>query len=134
MARTRLGNLTKKTPKPLIKFNKEPFIEKIMKFYQRYQFRNIYLLASYKGEMFFERYNNKFINFTKIKVIIEKTPMGTAGALHNIKKRIKNNFLLINADSYVDYDFLQFQKIKYKLGKMLIVKNVNYKENKNYLA
>ncbi|MDC2968850.1 HAD-IIIA family hydrolase [Candidatus Pelagibacter sp.] len=127
---TRLGNLTRKTPKPLIKFNKEPFIEKILKFYQRYQFSNIYLLAGYKGEMFFERYNNKFINFTKIKVILEKTPMGTAGALHNIKKIIKNNFLLINADSYIDYDFLKFQKIKFKLAKMLIVKNDNYKENK----
>ena len=45
-------------------------------------------------------------------------------------KKIKNNFLLINADSYVDYDFLEFQKIKFNLGKILLVKNTNYRSNK----
>lgn len=127
---TRLGELTKKIPKPLIKFNNEPFIDKILKFYQRYQFNKIYLLAGYRSEMFMRRYNNKVLNFIKINVIIEKSPMGTAGALYKLKKKIKNNFLLINADSYVDYDFLEFQKIKFNLGKILLVKNTNYRSNK----
>ena len=126
----RLGELTKKIPKPLIKFNNEPFIDKILKFYQRYQFNKIYLLAGYRSEMFMRRYNNKVFNFIKINVIIEKSPMGTAGALYKLKKKIKNNFLLINADSYVDYDFLEFQKIKFNLGKILLVKNTNYRSNK----
>ena len=106
---TRLGELTKKIPKPLIKFNNEPFIDKILKFYQRYQFNKIYLLAGYRSEMFMRRYNNKVFNFIKINVIIEKSPMGTAGTFYKLKKKIKNNFLLFNVDSYVDYDFLEFK-------------------------
>lgn len=126
----RLGSITNNTPKPLLKFNGESFIEKILKFYQRYQFENIYLLAGYKGSQFKKKFHNKFYNFSKIKVIIEKTPRGTAGSLYALRKKIKKNFLLVNGDSYLDYKFLDFKKIKNNLCKMILVKNRNYKENK----
>ena len=91
--RNQIGGVDKKIPKPLIKFNNEPFIDKILKFYQRYQFNKIYLLAGYRSEMFMRRYNNKVFNFIKINVIIEKFPMNT-GALYKLKK-IKIIFYLL---------------------------------------
>ena len=48
----RLGNITKKTPKPLIKINKKPFIEYLINFYQRYNFDKIYLIGHYKSLQF----------------------------------------------------------------------------------
>ena len=37
----RLGNITKKIAKPLIRINNKPFIEYLIKFYQRYLFKQI---------------------------------------------------------------------------------------------
>ena len=70
---SRLGKITKKTPKPLIEINKRPFIEYLLKKFQKYNFDNIYLLAGYKGHEFKRRYHKKFYNLTECKVIVEKT-------------------------------------------------------------
>ncbi len=126
---TRLGKLTKKIPKPLIKFNGESFINKILKFYQRYQFDNIYLLAGYRGNLLYKKYHNTNYNFTKVKVLIEKKPLGTGGALYCLRNKIKKNFILINGDSYLDYNFLKFKYQRFNIGKMIIVKNKSYKSN-----
>ena len=48
----RLGNITKNTPKPLIKIYNKPFIEHLVNFYQRYNFKNIYLVGHYKSQKF----------------------------------------------------------------------------------
>ena len=49
----RLGAITKKTPKPLIKINKEPFIIKLIKSFKRLNYDNLYLLTNYKDKSFF---------------------------------------------------------------------------------
>ena len=47
----RLGNITKKIAKPLIRINNKPFIEYLIKFYQRYLFKQIYLIGHYKSSI-----------------------------------------------------------------------------------
>jgi D,D-heptose 1,7-bisphosphate phosphatase len=126
---TRLGYLTKNTPKPLIKINNKRFIDYIIKFYQKYNFNKIFLITSYKSNQFL-KYNKKFFNFIPCTCIKEKTPKGTGGALNEIKKKIKNNFLLVNGDSYLDYDLKNFIKIRKKyVGKIILIKNRNYHSN-----
>lgn len=127
---SRLGKITKKTPKPLIEINKRPFIEYLLKKFQKYNFDNIYLLAGYKGHEFKRRYHKKFYNLTECKVIVEKTRKGTGGSLFELKDKIKNNFLLINADSFLDIDLSNFFRLKNKkICKMILIKNNNYKQN-----
>ena len=66
-----------------------------------------------------------------MEVLIEKIPLGTAGSLRLLKNKIKNFFLLINGDSFADFNFLNFNHLNKKfIGKMLIVDNKNYKEVK----
>ena len=128
---SRLKSFTKKTPKPLLKINNITFLDNLISYYQKYDFKNIYLLAGYLGEKIKKKYENKSVNFINLKVIIEKSPKGTGGALNLIKNKIKNNFVLINGDSFVEYDLLKFCKLENKfLGKMLLVKNKKYKSNK----
>ena len=45
---SRLGKITKKTPKPLIKIDKKRFLDHLLAKLSRYNFRKIYLLCSYK--------------------------------------------------------------------------------------
>ena len=102
---SRLGNITKKIPKPLIKINNKMFLDQLISKLIRYNFKIIYLLCSYKKEFFFRNYNNKFFHNSKIICIDEGKPKGTCGALYGLKKKIKKNFLLLNGDTYFDIDF-----------------------------
>ena len=124
---SRLKKLTKNIPKPLLKINNIEFLNYIINFYQKYNFRKIYLLAGYKGRQIKKKFDKKLFNLIKVEVIIEKFPMGPAGCLRLLKKKIKNKFLLVNGDSYIDYNFIDFNSLNKKfIGKMLIVDNKNY--------
>ena len=126
----RISLFTKKTPKPLIKFNNKIFLETLIRHFAKYDFNNIYILAGYKGKKIFEKFNNKTFNFTKVKCLIEKKRKGTWGAVLKNKKYIKNNFFLINADSLIDENFHNFffQKNN-SLINMTLVQNRSYKSN-----
>jgi D,D-heptose 1,7-bisphosphate phosphatase len=129
---SRLGSHTLTKPKPLIKINSKFFLEILIRKFAKYNFENIYILAGYKGNQIYRLFNNKIYNFSKIKCIIEKKRLGTWGAIKNIKKIIKNDFILSNADSIIDTNFhnLIFKnKTKNTDIDMILVKNLNYKSN-----
>ena len=108
---TRLGKITKTTPKPLIKIGKEPFLNSLIERLAKYKLDQILLLCSYKSKKFFKKYNNKKINnFTKIICIDEKKLLGTGGALVNAKNKLANYFYLLNGDTYFDGDLLQLNE------------------------
>jgi D-glycero-D-manno-heptose 1,7-bisphosphate phosphatase len=56
---TRLGSITDKTPKPLIKINGIPFLQHLINYYSKFDFDNIYIIAGYKGEQIKKEFNNK---------------------------------------------------------------------------
>ncbi len=127
---SRIKNITKKKPKPLIKFGKLSFLRNLINHYAKYNFNKIYIIAGYKGELIKEEFNNKVINLTKIQCILEKKLKGTGGALSELKKKKLKNFILANGDSYCPLDLNHFIKnTKNKLIKISLVKNNNYKKN-----
>lgn len=127
---SRIKNITKKKPKPLIKFGKLSFLRNLINHYAKYNFNKIYIIAGYKGELIKEEFNNKVINLTKIECILEKKLKGTGGALSEMKKKKLKNFILANGDSYCPLDLNHFIKnTKNKLIKISLVKNNNYKKN-----
>jgi D,D-heptose 1,7-bisphosphate phosphatase len=128
----RLGSITKKTPKPLLKINGIPFLRHLINYYSRYSFKNIYILAGYKGIQIKDLFHNKKINLIPIKCFIEENKKDTGGALHILKNKIKNNFILINGDSFLEINLEKISKIKLKksIGLMVLIKNNIYKENK----
>ncbi len=110
---SRISNITKNTAKPLIKIFNKPFLYYLIKNLSRYNFENFYLLTHYK--------NNDFIEFkrsfekelkSKIKIISEQVKLDTGGAVINAVKRIKNknDYLLINGDTYLDANFNHIYK------------------------
>lgn len=127
---SRIKNITKKKPKPLIKFGKLSFLRNLINHYAKYNFNKIYIIAGYKGESIKEEFKNKLANLTKIECIIEKKLKGTGGALSELKKKKIRNFILINGDSFCPIDLLKFtKKVNTKLIKMSLVKNIYYKSN-----
>ena len=114
----RLGKLTKKTPKPLIKIDNKPFLEYLINNLLRFGIRDIVLLCHYKNDLF-EKFLKKQIlknHNLKIKIITEKKKLGTAGSLLNAKKFLNNFFYLLNGDTYFNINYLdlklEFKKVK----------------------
>ena len=128
----RLGKLTKKIPKPLIKINKKPFLDILLSKLISYEFNTIYLLCSYKKKLFFEKYHRTILHKSRIICIDEGKQKGTGGALYKIRNKIKDNFFLINGDSFLNIDFNLISKIslKHAVGTIVTTNNKNYKNNK----
>ncbi|MDC0863369.1 HAD-IIIA family hydrolase [Candidatus Pelagibacter sp.] len=125
---SRLGKITKKTPKPLIKIGKIHFIDFLLNFYSSSPYiNNIFLMTGYKNNQF-KKYHKTYRNLKLIRCCIEKKPLGTFGALSLLKNKVSKQFLVINGDSFVDYNIEEFLNIKAK-NKILLCSNKNYKEN-----
>ena len=130
---TRIKKFTKnKIPKSLIKINKKPFLDYLIKKICKYPFNKIIIIAGFKGKEISKLYNNKKINLTDIECVVEKKPLGTGYALNNIKDKIKNDFVLFNGDTYFDYNLQNF--FKKKLNKKHIAKIILTKNKKKSLT
>ena len=115
---TRLGKITFKTPKPLLTFNKIPFLNYIIKNLSRQNFKELILLCHFKHNLFIKNYHNKNIFGVKVKCVIEKTPLGTFGSIKNAKKFLDEYFLLLNGDTYFDIN-LRDLVVSYNFKKFL---------------
>ena len=102
---TRLGQITKITPKPLIKINGVKFLDILINNLSRFGFSKIILLTSYKFSIFKKNYHKKKINNSQIICLNEGKPKGTGGALLNSLKYFDDFFLLCNGDTYLNINF-----------------------------
>lgn len=126
---TRLGSMSKNIPKPLLKINGISFLQHLINFYSKYYFQNIYLIAGYKGKKIKEEFHNKIFNLIKVTCVIEKKRKDTGGALFELKKKIKNDFILANGDSFINVNLMNFFKRKKTYNYIYLNKNTNYIEN-----
>lgn len=112
---SRLAPFTKILPKPLLPVGEETIIERILGSFQRQGFWNFIVIVNYKRELiraYFAEIDNSF----KITFIDEPSFLGTAGGLLHIKSRVKENFVLSNADILLDIDYLDALKFHNKFN------------------
>ena len=135
---TRLKKYTKNKPKPLVKIGKSSILEKIINSFSKYQFRKIFIITGYKSDQIFAKFHNLNVNFNKIVCLKEKEVMGTGGYIQKNIKKFTSSFYVVNADSFCDFNFVEFEKIKLSssLGKIVLTKSKNFIKNKklNYLT
>ena len=125
---SRLGKITKNTPKPLVKIGKIHFIDFLLNFYSSSpQINNIFLMTGYKNNQF-KKYHKIYRNLKLITCCVEKKPLGTFGALSLLKNKVSKQFLVVNGDSFINYDIKKFLNTKAK-NKILLCSNQNYKQN-----
>ena len=93
----RLGDITKNTPKPLLKLGKEPLLETLLKKLEDSNFTTIYVSTYYLYDQI-EDFLKKRESKVNIKILIEDKPLGTAGCISLIPKNNYETLLVINAD------------------------------------
>jgi D,D-heptose 1,7-bisphosphate phosphatase len=109
---TRLGVLTKATPKPMMEIgDARVFLDLLIDNIVRQGFDRVTLLAGYLGEQIVGRYDGRTIHGARIEVVIEPEPMGTGGALRFAADLLDDRFLLANGDSYFDMNYRRLDQL-----------------------
>ena len=100
----RLRPLTHKIPKVMIDINGRPFLQYVLELLHKKGISNIVLLVSYLGEQI-EKYFGDGKKFgLDITYSYEDPPLGTGGALKKAGRLLLPEFLLVNGDTYLDFD------------------------------
>ena len=107
----RLRPITDKVPKPLILINNVPLIEHSIKYLKKFGIDDIIICSGYKSKQI-ENFLKKKNNFNcKIEFSIEKSPLGTGGAIRKATEKISDNsFVVINGDIITDISLRKILK------------------------
>ena len=107
----RLRPLTDKIPKPLILINNLPLIERSVKYLKKFGINDIIICSGYKSKQI-ENFLKKKKNFNcKIEFSIERSPLGTAGAIKKATQKISDDsFVVINGDVVTNIDLRKILK------------------------
>jgi NDP-sugar pyrophosphorylase family protein len=98
---TRLGDLTKDTPKPLMKIKGKPFLHWQIDYLKTQGITDYLFLTGYKGEMIHEYFGDGSQFEVYIQYSQEEKPLGTGGALIQAYEKLSEKFLLLFGDSFL---------------------------------
>ncbi|NBB51067.1 CBS domain-containing protein [Rhizobium sp. CRIBSB] len=106
---TRLAELTRTTPKPMLHIGPRPILETIVQNFADQGFRNIFLAVNYKAEQIEAHFGDGSDRGLNIRYLHETRPLGTCGALSLLPDdRPEGPIIVTNGDvlSKEDYGFV----------------------------
>lgn len=121
---TRISSVVSDIPKPMIKIEGMPVLEREIACLKEQGFTDIIITVSHLGNIIMDYFGdgsnispvtgNSF--GVNIQYYYEKTPLGNAGALFELKDKLNEDFLLLNADAMFDINFKRFVAYHKKMG------------------
>lgn len=99
---TRLKDLTKEIPKPMLKVGQDPMLQHIINNFKQYGYNKMLLSVNYKSEIIENYFQDGFAYGVKINYIKETRRLGTAGGIKLAKNYIDNPFFVINGDIFTN--------------------------------
>ena len=114
---TRISEISKNIPKPMIKILGKPIILRIMEHYSKYGFRDFIIAAGYKKKIISDFFKKKKIKNCNVKVVDTGLNTMTGGRLKRLKKYInEKNFMMTYGDglSTINLKKLLKHHIRYK--------------------
>jgi len=114
---TRLNELTKDTPKPMLELGDKPLLEHTILHLKKFGINKIIINLHYLPEKITSYFGNGDNFGVEIAYSYEDQPLGTAGAIKKVENKLaeSENFLVIYGDVLSDLnysDFLAFHKSK----------------------
>lgn len=121
---TRISSVASDIPKPMIKVEDIPVLEREIECLKKQGFDDIILTVSHLGNIIMDYFGDGSGNSpvtgepfgVHIDYYFEEEPLGNAGALFKIKDKLTSDFLLLNADAMFDVDFNRFVAFHRKHG------------------
>jgi dTDP-glucose pyrophosphorylase/predicted transcriptional regulator len=103
---SRLGDLTKECPKPMLSIGKEPILLNIINRLKEFGFYKFYFSVNYKSEMIEDYFGNGEKFGISISYLKEPKRMGTAGSLTLLpEEALQSSLLVMNADLMTKVNF-----------------------------
>lgn len=105
---TRISSIASDIPKPMIKIDGMPVLERELLCLRDQGFTDIIITVSHLGNIIMEYFGDGSSMGLSIEYFNENVPLGNAGALFKMRDKLTEDFLLLNADSIFDIDFKRF--------------------------
>lgn len=102
---SRLGELTRDCPKPLLKVGNKPVLETILDNCREYGFHRFYIAVNYKAHMVKEYFGDGSRWNVDIRYLEEDKRLGTAGALALLPEKSDLPLVVMNADVLTKINF-----------------------------
>lgn len=94
----RLYPLTKDVPKPMLPIGDTPLLELILRRLASQGFREVYISVNYLAHVIMDHVGDGSQFGLRVQYLHEDQPLGTAGALFQLKNRIVGPFVVMNSD------------------------------------
>lgn len=123
---TRLKNLTKENPKPLIDVGGQKLIDYNLKLLSKYKIYDFIITLNYLPQRIVSYFKRKKSS-NKIFYYIEDAPLGTAGAIYELKDHLKNTFIVCSSDTIIGVnvkDLIRFHKTHKGIATICIYKHL----------
>lgn len=101
----RMAELTRDTPKPMLKVGSRPLLESIITRFAGQGFRRFYLAVNYRADQIEAHFGDGSAFGIKIDYLRESEPMGTAGALGLLPEMPSLPVIVSNADLLTKEDY-----------------------------
>jgi dTDP-glucose pyrophosphorylase len=120
---SRLGDLTKMIPKPMLEIGGKPILLGIIEHFKSQGFGKFVLCVNYKAEIIENYFKDGTWLGVKIEYTRETKRMGTAGALSLIDFEMEAPFFVVNGDVLTSInfeDFLDFHNVNNAVATMCV--------------
>jgi len=105
---TRISSVASDIPKPMIKIEGKPVLEHEIECLRDQGFTDLIITVSHLGSVIMDYFGDGNRFGVSIQYFNEETPLGNAGALFRLRDELDSDFLLLNADTIFDVDFIRF--------------------------
>lgn len=123
----RMGELTKDTPKPLLKVAGKSLIKRNIEKLNNAKITNIVVNTHYIGDKIIKHLEKYNINFSN-----ESEKLESGGGIINALNKLDDTFIVINADVLSDYDFTKLKLPKNSLAHLVLVDNPEHNKDGDF--
>ena len=108
---TRLRNTLGDTPKPLAPIRNKPFLEYLLRFIAKQEFRDVIIATGYRAEEIERKFGDGSAMGLQIQYAFEKELLGTGGAVKFAEPMIQSDdFFVMNGDTYFEVDLKEMSR------------------------
>ncbi len=116
---TRISSIASDIPKPMIRIGDKPVLQLEIESLRAQGLHDFIITVSHLGHVIMDYFGDGSKFGVDIEYHNEEVPLGNAGALFQIKDKLKEDFLLINGDVLFDIDVNRFIGYHRKKGSLV---------------
>ena len=129
---TRLSPLTDHAPKPMMPIIDKPILYYIIRLLKKHNISDISVTLGYMANSIVEAFGDGRELGVRLRYVIEKEPLGTAGSVKRAAADFREDFLVISGDAYTDFDLTALVDFHRSHGKLATIAATRVKNPSEY--